>query len=174
MGEEMNVLENERVEDVDAVTTEEQTGAQEHEEGNESNQEQESEKKYTDDDLDKIIARKIAAERKRMSKLFNEEQQENEMEIRERKVLERELKADAKDALIAQGLPSSLSNLMTYNSKEEYDKSFEDVSAVFREAMRQEYTNRFSQSPKASSMGSKEINREKALHAAFAPKHDMR
>lgn len=158
----------EMIEDVEAVTTEEQTGAQEHEEGNN----QEPEKKYTDADLDKIIARKIAKERERMAKMFNEEQQENEFEIRERKVLERELKADAKDALIAEGLPSSLAELINYNSKEEYDKSFKDVSGVFREAMGNEFKRRLSGSvPRTgSSMGSKEVDREKAIHNAFAPK----
>lgn len=35
-----------------------------------------------------------------MSKLFNEEQQENELEIRERNVAKREMMADAKDALV--------------------------------------------------------------------------
>lgn len=165
MGEEMNISED--IEEVDAANTEEQAGAQ-GEEGNDRSQA--SEKKYTDDDVDKIIARKIAAERKRMSKLFNEEQQENEIESRERKVLERELKADAKDALIDQGMPSSLANLMTYSSQEEYDKSFEEVSGVFREALQQEFKRRLAGNPpKASSMGSKEINREKALHDAFSP-----
>ncbi len=44
----------------------------------------EPEKKYTDEDVDRIIAKKIAAERKRMSKLFNDEQQESELDKREK------------------------------------------------------------------------------------------
>lgn len=123
-------MDEKMIENVDAVTTEEQTGAQ----GNEE-QEPAVEKKYTDADVDKIIARKIAAERKRMSKLFNEEQQESELDIRERNVLKRELRADAKDALIEQGLPSSLANLLNYDSKDDYERSFEEVSTVFREAV---------------------------------------
>lgn len=127
MGEEIN---NEMIENVEAVTTEEQTGTK----GNEE-REIVAEKKYTDADVDKIIARKIAAERKRMSKLFNEEQQENELDIRERNVLRRELKADAKDALIEQGYPSSLANIMNYESEEDFKRSFEEVINAFREAV---------------------------------------
>lgn len=99
------------------------------------------EKKYTDDDVDKIIARKIAAERKRMTKLFNEEQQESELEIRERNVLKRELMADAKDTLIGRNLPSSLATLLNYESKETLEHSIEEVSKIFQEAVQQGVTN---------------------------------
>lgn len=129
------------------------------------------EKKYTDADVDRIIAKKIAAERKRMQKLFNEEQQENELEIRERNVLKRELMADARDALISDGLPSSLAKVIDYSDKGSYEKSYEEVTAIFREAMQQEYKRRFSgRAPHARmDLGSKEINRERALAEAFAP-----
>ena len=129
------------------------------------------EKKYTDAEVDRIIAKKIAAERKRMQKLFNEEQQESELEIRERNVLRRELMADAKDALISSGLPSSLAKVIDYSDKESYEKSYEEVTAIFREAMQQEYKRRFSGRPPHARMdlGDKEINREKALAEAFAP-----
>ena len=55
------------------------------------------EKKYTDSDVDKIVSKKIARELERMRKIFEEEQQENELEAREMKRLTRELQADAKD-----------------------------------------------------------------------------
>ena len=104
----------------------------------------ESKKKYTDADVDRIVAKKIAAERKRMSKLFNEEQQETEIEKRVRDVLRRELTADAKDALIKDGYPSTLANIMDYSSKEDYERSYQEVTAVFREAMTIEYKRRLS------------------------------
>ncbi len=69
MSEEMN---NEMIEDVDAAATEDEAGAQPQEDG------QEQPKKYTDADVDKIVARKIAAERKRVAKLAEAEQQESE------------------------------------------------------------------------------------------------
>lgn len=127
MGEEMNKT---AVETVEAATTEEQAGTPD------TAKEEAPEKKYTDADLDRIIARKIAAERKRMSKMFNDEQQ-NELEERERNVLRRELKADAKDALIQEGLPASLADILKYDSKEEYESSLKTVSAAFRNAVSQ-------------------------------------
>ena len=127
MSEEMK---NEMIESVEDVTTEKTAEVQ-------GGEKQEAEKKYTDEDVDRIIARKIAAERKRMSKLFNEERQESELEKRERAVLLRELKADAKDMLISEGLPSSLAGLLNYSSKEELSQSMAEVSAIFREAVQQ-------------------------------------
>ena len=99
---------------------------------------QAQEKKYTDQDVDRIIAKKIAAERKRMSKLFNEEQQENELEIRERNVAKREMMADAKDALVKDELPYTLAGLMDYTDKESYEASYKEVTQIFRDAVQQQ------------------------------------
>ena len=127
MGEEMNMT---AVENVEAANTEEQAGVPD------TAGEEAPKKKYTDADLDRIIARKIAAERKRMSKMFNDEQQ-SELEERERNVLRRELKADAKDALINEGLPASLADILKYDSKEEYESSLNAVTAAFKNAVDQ-------------------------------------
>lgn len=111
-------------------------GAGEGAEGADDSQAQE--KKYTDQDVDRIIAKKIAAERKRMSKLFNEEQQENELEIRERNVAKREMMADAKDALVKDELPYTLAGLMDYTDKESYEASYKEVTQIFRDAVQQQ------------------------------------
>lgn len=103
--------------------------------GIQSKEGQEAEKKYSDEDVDRIIARKIAAERKRMQKLFNEEQQVSEIEMREKKVLLRELKADAKDALIEKGLPYSLADVLDYSDKESLIKSMDVVARAFNSAV---------------------------------------
>lgn len=155
MSEELN---NEMIESVEEATTEKKADTQ-------SEQKRELEKKYTDSDVDRIIAKKIAAERKRMSKLFNEEQQETEIEKRERAVLLRELKADAKDALIEQGLPASLSSLLNYNSKDELEHSMVEVGAIFNEAVQQGIKNRLGR--ETPRKGSCSINAEKALQDAF-------
>lgn len=98
---------------------------------------QEPEKKYTDKDLDRIIAKKIAAERKRMTKLFNDDQQESDLDKRERDVLRRELRADAKERLASEGLPVALADLINYSDKEESEKSLDEVTATFRAAVAQ-------------------------------------
>lgn len=154
----------EGIEEAQAAGAEEQAGAQgEHEtEGQEQ-----PEKKYTDADVDRIIAKKIAAERKRMQKLFDGEQQESELEIRERNVLRRELMADAKDALVDMGLPSSLAKIMDYTDKESFDKSFKEVTGIFGEAVTQGVKNKLRGSAPKVGTGSRE---DAALRDAFAPK----
>ena len=67
-----------------ASAAEDQEGTQGDQSGSgEGEPGQEPEKKYTDKDLDRIIAKKIAAERKRMTKLFNDDQQESEKSLDE-------------------------------------------------------------------------------------------
>ena len=151
---------------VEAAATEEPAEVQ----GQEQTGTPAQEKKYTDEDVNKIIARKIAAERKRMSKLFNEEQQESEIEKRERAVLLRELKADAKDALIEQGLPSSLSGLLSYGSKEEMEQSMKEIGTLFREAVQQAVTDRLRGPVPTRGYPPFSSSPEKALHQAFEPK----
>ena len=168
MDEEMRNMGAEGTEDAQAAGAEEQAGAQ-GEQGAEG--QEQPEKKYTDADVDRIIAKKIAAERKRMQKLFEGEQQESEIEKRERDVTRRELMADAKDALIGDGLPSSLASVLDYSDKEAYEKSYQEVTGIFREAMQQMFKQQFSgKAPHArGDRGSAEINREKAIANAFAP-----
>lgn len=73
-----------------------------------------------------------------MSKLFNEEQQENELEIRERNVAKREMMADAKDSLVKDELPYTLAGLMDYTDKESYEASYKEVTQIFRDAVQQQ------------------------------------
>ena len=158
----------EGIEEAQAASAGEQAEAQD-EQGAEG--QKQPEKKYTDADVDRIIAKKIAAERKRMQKLFEGEQHESELEIRERNVLRRELSADAKDRLINDGFPSSLADIMNYSDKDSFEKSYQDVTNVFREAMAVEYKRRFSGSvPKAGAdRGNRELDRDRKLANAFAP-----
>lgn len=95
----------------------------------------EEEKKYTDADLDKIIARKVARERARLSKLLETEQQESDLEKRERELKRRETMADMRDRLQARGYPYKLAEVLNYNSEEELEESFEYITAVFSEAL---------------------------------------
>ena len=152
------------IEEVGAANTEEQAGAQ----GDEGQEPVEQAKKYTDADVDKIIAKKIAKERERLHKLFVEDQQESELEIRERKVLERELKADAKDALIQQGVPSSLAGLMDYSSRENMESSMEEVIKIFRASVRDGIGNALrGQTPRA---GTPVCQSNDGIRDAFTPK----
>lgn len=103
------------------------------------------EKKYTDDDVDRILAKKIAAERSKNIKQYSEE-----LEKRERAVLQRELAAEAKERLANDSLPSSLLELMNYNSTEEFEESYAKVSKVFKETLKQRISGRKPENPDTS------------------------
>lgn len=166
MDGEMRNMGAEGTEDAQAAGAEEQAGAQ-GEQGAEG--QEQPEKKYTDADVDRIIAKKIAAERKRMQKLFEGEQQESEIEKRERDVTRRELMADAKDALVDIGLPSSLSGLMDYTDKESFDKSFKEVTGIFQEAVAQGVRDKLRGPAPKVGISSRLTSQERAIADAFAP-----
>lgn len=141
MGDEMLRTGAEGAEGAQAASAEDQAGAQ----GNQGAEDQgHQEKKYTDADVDRIVARKIAAERNKSQKLLEKEQQESEIERRERDVQRREMTVEAKEKLAGEGLPGSLAEIMNYSSKEEFSQSYEKVTAVFREALRGERQNKLS------------------------------
>lgn len=165
MDENMNTLGQESVEDVGAAATGETAGAQSNGEGQTG--QDDPEKKYTDSDVDRIVAKKIAAERKKMQKLFNDEQQESEIEIRERNVRKREMMADARDSLSGDGLPSALAELLDYSDQDAYQKSYESVTRIFREAVQQAAKIAFAgTSPRA---GTGREHSADAIANAFAP-----
>ena len=127
-------MSEEMMENVGAAATEEDTaGTQGNADDMESKNKTPQEKKYTDADVDRIVKKKIANERKRMQKLFNEEQQESDLDRRERELTKRELKADARDAISENGLPPCVADILNYNSKEEYESSFNTVLDVVAE-----------------------------------------
>ena len=99
-------------------------------------------RKYTDDDVDRIVKKRLGAERKKMARLLDEEQATSEIEIREKNVLVRELTADAKEMLINDGLPASLSGLLDYTDKETLENSYKDVKAIFENAVIQGVSNK--------------------------------
>ena len=118
-------------EEVGASTTEEQDGKKQ-----ESAMEQKPEKKYTDADVDRIVSKRLNREREKLSKALGEGQKESELEIRERKVLERELSIEVREKLEKDGLPMELSKLMNYESAEGFTKSYEEVTSIFGQALR--------------------------------------
>ena len=153
---------NEVAEVVEAAAMEEKAGVQ-------SEIKHEAEKKYTDADVDRIIAKKIANERKRMQKLFEEEQQVSELESREQKVLLRELKVDAKEALAERGLPASLAGVLDYSDKEALESSIDEVEKVFRSAVEVGVKDRLRGTTPRASYGYSSKNYEEDLHNAFKP-----
>lgn len=162
-------MSEEMMKNVGAAATEEDTaGTQGNADDMESKNKTPQEKKYTDADVDRIVKKKIANERKRMQKLFNEEQQESDLDRRERELTKRELKADARDAISESGLPPCVADILNYNSKEEYESSLStvfDVVAEIRKAVELERAT--GRTPRAYL--SRSDDPEKAVKDAFRP-----
>lgn len=93
------------------------------------------EKKYTDSEVDNIVRSKIARERERIKKAHDGEDREDELTKREREVLIRELKSDAREKLNEADLPHELADLMDYKDKEAFEKSYEKVTELFETAV---------------------------------------
>ena len=153
---------NEVIEEVEAAATEERAGE-------ETIGRYDSVKKYTDSDVDKIVARKIKRERDRLKKLFNEEQEVSELEQRENNVRLRELKADAREALAERGLPGILANVLDYSDEESLKKSMDEVSEAFFAAVEHEVKTRISGSVPRKSYGGAGSAAGNAIAKAFKP-----
>jgi len=93
---------------------------------------QELEKKHTDADIDRIIKRRLAQERRRFEKLAQNEGTGYLAELveREQQILQRELRADAKEYMIDNDVPCEALDLLNYSSEEDYKKSLESIEKL--------------------------------------------
>lgn len=126
----------------------------------ESDQEDDNEnqenKTYTKDELDKIIKEKIADERKswekelldqqteaqkletmseKEKKKYKEEKRIKDLDDREAAINRRELTAQAKVQLADKGIPTELADVLNYTDAESCKKSIETVSKAFQSAV---------------------------------------
>lgn len=110
------------------VTEEQKTGQQESRQGKD-------EKTFTTEEVNEIVQRRLAREREKLSKAFQEGTKESDLEERERRILKRELRADALETLAENRMPAGLADLVNYDSKEDCEKSLKVVSTVFNQAV---------------------------------------
>lgn len=120
-------MENE-VKEQGTVTEEQKTGQQEGKQGKE-------EKTFTTEEVNEIVQRRLAREREKLSKAFQEGTKESDLDERERKILKRELRADVVESLAENHMPAGLADLVNYDSKEDCEKSLGMISAVFNQAV---------------------------------------
>lgn len=119
------------------VTEEQKTGQQQgvdqqHEEQKEG---QKSPKTFTEEEVNDIVRKRLNREREKLTKAFEEGTRESDLDERERKILKRELRADTLEKLAENGMPAGLADLVSYDSKEECEKSLKTVTAVFNQAV---------------------------------------
>lgn len=116
-------------EEVEAVTTEQQT------EGAEQSEEEDPRKvkKFSEEDLERIVKRRLAQQHKKFEKILNPV--ETELDRREREVTQREFRAEGRERLLKEGLPTELIELMNLSNKDEFEDSYTHVLNVFKKVL---------------------------------------
>ncbi len=127
-----------------------------------------TEKTFTQDEVNKIVSERVKAEQKRLEKKFADEAAEaakvasmdaeqkakHEAEMREKalsdreaQITKRELAASARDILAEKGLPVSLAAVLDCTSEESCNASMEVVEKAFKEAVEKAVNNKMRGDP---------------------------
>ena len=117
------------------VTTQQGTVTEEPKTGQQESRQGKDEKTFTTEEVNEIVQRRLAREREKLSKAFQEGTKESDLEERERRILKRELRADVLETLAENRMPAGLADLVNYDSKEDCEKSLKVVSTVFNQAV---------------------------------------
>ena len=94
-------------------------------------------KTFTQEELDRIVEKRLNRERKKFTSLLSvTDPREAELEERERAVALKELQAEAKGTLASKGIPTEAVELLNYTDKESCDKSIKALEQVAEEIAR--------------------------------------
>lgn len=151
----MEFMKNEN-QNPDTAAGEEKAGIQK--EGQENADQHEAERTFTQDEVNDIVQKRLAKERERLSKVFQEEKQLSELEERERNILKRELRADAIEELSKRNLPARLADLLDYSDKENLQNSMNEVTSIFRSALSEKIKPYARQKTPFEGMGGSSMN----------------
>lgn len=129
------------------------SGAQANQGNDDTHEGEKKEKTFTQDEVNEIIRKRLAKQKESLMRSIEDGQRSEELDERERKIIERELKADAAVKLAEDGLPHNLSSLLNYENKKSYEKSYEEVTGIFRAAIGEDRKTRARQSVPIEGMG---------------------
>lgn len=152
-------------EEVEAVTTEQQTEGAE-----QSEEDPKKVKKYSDEDVDRIVKRRLAQQHKKFEKILNPV--ETELDRREREVTIRECRAEGKERLVDEGLPVELLDLMDLSNKDGFEESCKKVTEIFKkfkEDQKIAFAKQYFKGQTPKYIG-KTYDPNKDFKSAFAPK----
>ena len=86
--------------------------------------------RYSDNDVDRIVKKKLDRQRKQLMEEQAAGEQVSELDQREQAIAIRERKADAREALAEAGIPKEFAELMRFGSEEEYNASLDAVKGI--------------------------------------------
>lgn len=124
MSEKMNV---ENTEQPQAADQTERSGAEQKNEP-----EAGEEKTFTQEEVNKIVEKRLNRERQKFASVLNQDDpREAALAERERAVMARELRIDATETFLKEGLPAELLDLLNYTDKESCEQSIELVRHTY-------------------------------------------
>lgn len=144
---------NDITDDNNGTDTNQGNGAQANQENNDTHEGEKKEKTFTQDEVNEIISKRLAKQKESLLRSIQDGNRTDELDERERKITERELKADAAVKLSEAGLPHSIASLLKYDSKESYEESYKEVTEVFRAVIGEDRKTRARQSPPIEGTG---------------------
>lgn len=128
---------------------------------------QEREKTFTQDEVNRIVEKRLNRERSRFNGLLKEEDpREAALADRERAVAVKELQADAREALASKGIPAEALELLNYTDKESCDKSIEAVKKLM-DAVTRKTAEKFIRGGAPPRKGPSTLDEADAIKAAF-------
>ena len=139
--------------DNNGTDTNQGDGAQANQGNDETHEGEKKEKTFTQDEVNEIISKRLAKQKDSLMRSIEDGQRSEELDERDRKITERELKADAAVKLSEAGLPHSIASLLKYDSKESYEESYNEVTEIFRAAIGEDRKTRARQSPPIEGTG---------------------
>ncbi len=128
---------------------------------------QEGEKTFTQDEVNRIVEKRLNRERSRLNGLLKEDDpREAALLEREKAVAVKELQADAREALAAKGIPAEALELLNYTDKESCDKSMEAVKNLM-DAVIRKTAEKFIKGDAPPRKGPSTLDETDAIKAAF-------
>ena len=90
------------------------------------------EKTFTQEEVNKIVEKRLNRERQKFASVLNQDDpREAALAERERAVMARELRIDATETFLKEGLPAELLDLLNYTDKESCEQSIELVRHTY-------------------------------------------
>ena len=153
--------------DNNGTETNQGDGAQANQGNNDTHEGEKKEKTFTQDEVNEIISKRLAKQKDSLMRSIEDGNRTDELDERERKITERELKADAAVKLSEAGLPHSIASLLKYDSKESYEESYKEVTEVFRAVIGEDRKTRARQSTPREGMGGSRSGGSDPIRSAF-------
>lgn len=89
-----------------------------------------NEKSYSEDEVNEIVQRRLARERKKFNKILDSDEFDKELIKREKAISLREMKADAKEFLSENNIPPVFIDLVNFDDRQKMEDSLKVIENI--------------------------------------------